>query len=241
VRALRDPALRAQILGEQAEFHDPLAAYIALSFHKLFALGDPPDYEPTREQSVAARAEREGKRAEEIAYDLLLERDGRALLYFPLLNYTDFDFEPIRTMLLHPNSVFSLADGGAHCGLICDASAPTYLLAYWARDRRRGERLPLEYVVHRQSRHTAALYGLDDRGALAPGMKADVNVIDFDKLGIRAPQMVFDLPANGRRLIQNATGYRATVKSGAVIFEDGQPTGALPGTLLRGPQTVPHR
>ena len=241
VRALRDPALRAQILGEQAEFHDPLAAYIALSFHKLFALGDPPDYEPTRDQSVAARAEREGKRPEAIAYDLLLERDGRALLYFPLLNYTDFDFGPIREMLLHPNSVFSLADGGAHCGLICDASAPTYLLAYWARDRRRGERLPLEYVVHRQSRHTAALYGLDDRGALAPGMKADVNVIDFDKLGIRTPEMVFDLPASGRRLVQEATGYRATVKSGVVIFEDGQPTGAMPGALLRGPQAAPGR
>jgi N-acyl-D-aspartate/D-glutamate deacylase len=241
VRALRDPALRAQILGEQAEFHDPLAAYIALSFHKLFPLGDPPDYEPTRDQSVAARAAREGKKPDEIAYDLLLERDGRALLYFPLLNYTDFDFGPIREMLLHPNSVFSLADGGAHCGLICDASAPTYLLAYWARDRRRGERLPLEYVVHRQSRHTAALYGLDDRGALTPGMKADVNVIDFERLGIRAPEMVFDLPASGRRLVQQATGYRATVKSGVVIFEDGQPTGAMPGGLLRGPQAAPRR
>ncbi len=236
VRTMHDPQVRERILGERVEFDDPLTAFVCTAFHKLFPLGDPPDYEPSAERSVAAIAAREGKAPTEVAYDLLLEHDGRALLYLPLLNYAGFDFAPIREMLLHPNTVFSLSDGGAHCGLICDAGMPTFLLTYWVRDRRRGERLPLEYAVHRQTRHTAALYGLEDRGLLAPGMLADVNVIDLDKLSLLAPEMVFDLPAGGRRLVQKAIGYRATVKRGAVVFSDGEPTGALPGKLVRGPQ-----
>ena len=236
VRRLRDPEVRRRILGEQVQFESAIAAFVATAFHKLFSLGDPPDYEPSPENSVAAIAERQGKRPEEIAYDLLLERDGRALLYLPLLNYSQSDFDPIREMLLHPLAVIGLADGGAHCGLICDASTPTFLLTHWVRDRHRGERLPLEFIVHRQTQETAALYDLHDRGLLAPGMKADVNVIDLDALSLAPPEMVFDLPAQGRRLIQKAKGYRATVKSGEVIFEDGEASGALPGKLLRGPQ-----
>ncbi len=239
VRALRDPALRRRILDEQVEYDNGLVAFICTAFTKLFPLGDPPDYEPAPEASVAAIAAREGRTPAEVAYDLLLQRDGRELLYLPLLNYANFDFAPLREMLLHPHTVFSLSDGGAHCGVICDASMPTFLLTHWARDRRRGERLPLEYLVHRQTRHTAALYGLDDRGVLAPGMLADVNVIDHERLALRPPEMVFDLPANGRRLVQRAIGYRATVKSGQVIFQDGEPTGALPGKLVRGPQPAP--
>ncbi len=238
VRQLRDPAVRRRILEEQVEYPSAIAAFVASAFHKLFPLGDPPDYEPSPDDSVAAIARRTGRRPEEVAYDLLLERDGRAFLYLPLLNYSGFDFEPIREMLEHPLAVVGLADGGAHCGLICDASTPTFLLTHWVRDRRRGERLPLEFMVHRQTRQTAALYDLLDRGLLAPGMKADVNVIDLGALALGRPEMVYDLPAAGRRLIQKATGYRATVKSGAIVFEDGEATGALPGKVLRGPQRV---
>jgi N-acyl-D-aspartate/D-glutamate deacylase len=239
VARLRDPAVRARITTEQAEFADPLAQFVCTVFHKLFPLGDPPDYEPAPERSVTAIAAREGRTPQEVAYDLMLQRDGRELLYLPLLNYAGFDFEPIRAMLEHPNTVLSLSDGGAHCGLICDASTPTLLLTHWVRGRTRGPRLPLGTMVRRQTRETAALYGLDDRGLLAPGWLADVNVIDFEGLRLGAPEMVFDLPAGGRRLVQKASGYRYTVKSGAVIFEDGHPTGALPGRLLRGPQVAP--
>ena len=238
VRRLRDPAVRRAIIEEKVQFTDPLTAFVAAAFHKLFPLGDPPDYEPSPDRSIAAMAERAGKTPEEIAYDLLLERDGRALLYLPLLNYSNFDFEPIYEMLLHARTVVGLADGGAHCGIICDAGMPTFLLTHWVRDRRRGARLPLEFIVRRQTRETAELYGFLDRGLLAPGMKADANVIDLDALGLDAPEMLFDLPAGGRRLVQRARGYRATVKSGAVVFEDGVATGALPGRLLRGSQAA---
>jgi len=239
VARLRDPALRARILGERPAFPNPLIAYIAQSFHKLFPLGDPPDYEPAPERSVASIAAREGLTPEAVAYDLLLERDGRALLYFPFLNYSDGDFAAIHTMLTHPLAVVGLADGGAHCGVICDASTPTYLLTHWARDRRRGPRLPIEHLVARQTRDTARLYGFGDRGTLVPGMLADVNVIDADALALAAPEMVFDLPAQGRRLVQRVRGYRATVKRGTVTWEDGEPTRALPGRLVRGPQPPP--
>ncbi|MEE8580582.1 MAG: amidohydrolase family protein [Myxococcota bacterium] len=236
VARLRDPQVRRRILDEPAEGLNPMVAFISQSFHKLFPLGDPPDYEPRADTSVAAMAERSGRRAEEVAYDLLLQRDGHELLYFPLLNYADGDFGPIREMLLHPNAVLGLSDGGAHCGLICDVSMPTFMLTHWVRDRSRGERLPLEWVVRNQTCRTASLFGLEDRGLLAPGMKADLNLIDFDALRLHAPEMVFDLPAEGRRLIQKADGYQATIANGEVIFEQGEPTGALPGRLLRGPQ-----
>jgi N-acyl-D-aspartate/D-glutamate deacylase len=239
VAILRTPAFRARLLSEEIRFTDPLSAFVMSSFHKLFPLGDPPDYEPTPDRSVAAIAQREGRSPLEVAYDLLLQRDGRELLYFPILNYAETSFDAIHEMLLHPQAVLGLSDGGAHCSLICDASAPTYLLAHWVRDRRRGERLPLEWAVRSQTRRTAELYGLFDRGLLAPGMLADVNVIDLDALGISPPEMVYDLPAHAGRLVQRAHGYRVTLKSGRTIFEDGVPTGALPGRLLRGPQAAP--
>jgi N-acyl-D-amino-acid deacylase len=236
VRRMRDPAFRARILAETPEHALPVAQFIAASFHKLFPLGDPPDYEPAPETSVKAIAEREGKSPQEVAYDLLLARDGKELLYFPLLGYTHGNFDALYTMLMHPQAVLGLSDGGAHCGIICDASMPTFMLTHWARDRRRGARIPLEQVVRMQTRNTAALFGFDDRGALAPGLRADVNLIDFDALAIAPPEVVFDLPANGRRMVQHASGYVATIQSGQPIYERGEPTGALPGKLLRGPQ-----
>jgi N-acyl-D-amino-acid deacylase len=240
VRRMRDPDLRARMLGERPQTANPMLAFVLQSFHKLFPLGDPPDYEPAPEKSVAAIAKRSGRRPEEIAYDLLLQRGGRELLYFPILNYADGDFEPIREMLLHPQAVLGLSDGGAHCGLICDASMPTFMLTHWVRDRSRGPRLPLEFVVRAQTRETARLFGLLDRGEVAPGMLADLNVIDFDALALDAPEMVYDLPASGRRLVQRAHGYRATVKRGQLISERGEPTPALPGRLLRGAQPPPQ-
>ena len=240
VARMREPAFRTRLLEAEIDFSDPLSAFVMSSFHKLFPLGDPPDYEPTPDKSVAAIATREGRRATEVVYDMLLQRDGHELLYFPILNYADFDFECIREMLLHPSSVLGLSDGGAHCGLICDASAPTYLLTHWVRDRARGERIPLEWAVASQTRHTAEFYGLQDRGLLAPGLLADVNVVDFDALRVLPPEMAYDLPANAGRLLQRAEGYRATVKSGELIFENGEATGAMPGRLLRGPQSDPR-
>jgi N-acyl-D-aspartate/D-glutamate deacylase len=233
---LRAPEIRARILAEEPGTRDPIARALMRNYGKYFPLGDPPDYEPPQSASVAARAAREGRSPEEVTYDLLLERDGRQLIYMPLASYVGYDFEALREMLLHPSTILSLSDGGAHVGLICDASTPTYMIAYWARDRRRGATIPLERVVHMQSGATASLYGLRDRGVLAPGMKADLNLIDFDAVRLEAPEMVFDLPSSGRRLIQRARGYRATVVSGAVTFENGEATGARPGRLLRGPQ-----
>ncbi|NRA08543.1 MAG: amidohydrolase family protein [Myxococcales bacterium] len=235
---LREPAIRAAILAEGPLSNSPVASMLLAAFHKLFPLGDPPDYEPPPERSVAALAQRQARDPAEVAYEMLLEDEGRALLYFPLLGYSNGNFDDLRSMMLHPQAVFGLSDGGAHCGLICDASVPTYLLTHWVRDRSRGERLPLEFVVRAQTRNTAALYGLHDRGVLAPGMKADLNVIDLDALRIGPPEMVHDLPAEGRRLVQEIEGYRATVLSGEVTFEAGEATGALPGTLIRGPQSA---
>lgn len=239
VRRMRDPAFRTRILGESPRSGLPIAAYIAASFHKLFPLGDPPDYEPAPETSVAARAAREGRAAQEIAYDLMLERDGKELLYFPLLGYAQQNFDALHTMLTHPQAVLGLSDGGAHCGIICDASMPTFLLTHWVRDRERGPRLGLEEAVRLQTRNTAALFGFADRGTLAAGLRADVNLIDLENLRLAPPEVVFDLPAQGRRMVQRVSGYRMTIQAGQPIFEDGSATGALPGRLLRGPQPAP--
>lgn len=212
---------------------DPVALGLLSNWEQIFPLGDPPNYEPPREASVAAVAARDGRQPEEIVLDWMLEMNGKQLLFAPLLNYVDFDFEALREMMLHPRSVVGLSDGGAHCGLICDAGMPTFLLSYWVRDRTRGERIPLEQAIRLQTGNTAAVYGLTDRGTITAGKKADLNVIDTDAIRLHAPEMVFDLPAAGRRLIQRAEGYKATVMSGQVTFEDGEATGALPGKLVR--------
>ncbi len=236
VARMRDPEVRARILSETVRHREPLMIDVTSAFHKMFPLGDPPDYEPAPEKSLAAIAAREGRPAADVAYDMLLRRDGRELLFFPAFNYTGGDLETIREMLLDPHTVLGLSDGGAHCGLICDASVPTFMLSHWARDRGRGEKLPVEQVVRAQTRDTAALYDMGDRGVLAPGRKADVNVIDLDGLRLKPPEMVYDFPAGGRRLIQKAEGYRATLVAGVPTFENGEATGALPGAVVRGPQ-----
>ncbi len=235
---LRDPKIRARILAEGAELKlGPNAEMLTRRFDNFFQLGDPPDYEPSAEMSIAARARREGKTPEELTYDILLERGGTEFIYapitMPLTDYTARNLDFIGEVLREPDTRLSLSDGGAHCGLVCDASMPTFLLTHWVRDRKRGSRLPLEQAVKLQTRDTAEFYGFMDRGLIAPGMKADLNLIDFDRLHLHAPEMVFDLPADGRRLVQRADGYKYTILSGEVTFEDGRPTGAMPGKMIR--------
>ena len=229
---LRDPEVRAAILGWDP---DPITATsLDGAYARTFLLGDPPDYEPGHDRSLAGMAEAAGVTPLEVAYDAMLADDGQGLLYVPILNYAEGSLDPVRDMLLHPRAASGLGDGGAHCGVICDASMPTFMLTHWTRDRSRGETLPLEWVVKKQTHDTARLYGLTDRGTLEVGMVADLNVIDYDNLQLEPPHVVADLPAGGRRLLQGATGYVATIKSGTVTFADGTDTGARPGVLLRG-------
>jgi N-acyl-D-aspartate/D-glutamate deacylase len=232
VASLRDPDVRATVVGELTD-----GGLVFGSYAGIFPLGDPPEYDPGGERSVEAIAAREGRAPIEVALDVLLERDGVGLLYLPFANYADQDFATIRAMLLHPHTVPGLGDAGAHCGMISDGSMPTYLIAHWGRDV--AEPLPLEWLVSQQTRETARLVGLDDRGVLAPGYRADLNLIDEAELGVLVPEMVQDLPAGGKRYIQRATGYRATIQSGLVTFRDGESTGALPGRLVRGAQPAP--
>jgi N-acyl-D-aspartate/D-glutamate deacylase len=233
VAAMRMHAVRDAILGEESE--GGFAAWMGHALTKTFELGDPPDYEPDPATSVAARAAAAGTTPEALVYDLLLGDDGRALLYYPFENYSDGSLEPIREMLASPFTITGLSDGGAHVGTICDASFPTFLLTHWARDRTRGERLPLELLVRGQTLDTATALGLADRGAIRPGLRADVNVVDLERLAIRPPELVRDLPAGGRRLVQRAVGYRHTFVAGVETYVDGAWTGATPGRLLRNP------
>lgn len=232
---MRDPAFRARLLAEtDTKQSHPLARRV-MAFDSIFPLGDPPDYEPPRERALARIAEREGRSAQEVAYDLLLQDEGRAFLFLPFANYTAFNLDACGEMIAHPDCVMGLGDGGAHVGIISDASYPTYLLSHWGRDRQHG-RFDLSYLVKRQTSDTARAVGLMDRGIVAPGLKADLNVIDFDALRVEAPRMAFDLPAGGKRLLQRAKGYVASIVSGAVTYRGGEATDALPGKLVRGPQ-----
>jgi N-acyl-D-aspartate/D-glutamate deacylase len=237
---LAEPAVRTAILSEpdlpvdKSVLFDNMFAVVQHSLGRLYAIGDPPDYEPTTERTVAAIARERGEDPLATLYDLMLESDATAMLLLPLLNYSDGNHDAIREMLTHPAGVVGLSDGGAHCGMICDASYPTFLLTHWARDRHRGQKLPLEYVVRKQSHDTAELFGLSDRGTIAVGKKADINVIDMEALTLHAPSMVYDLTAGGRRLMQHASGYAATVVSGVITRRDGVDTGARPGRLVRG-------
>ncbi len=234
VAHLRRPEVKAAILAEESGFTGRFNHDIVHGFHKMYPLGSTPDYEPDPATSVAALATASGRDPYEYCYDLLLADDGQALLFFPLTDFAGHTLDPTFERLRHHGAFLSLSDGGAHCRLICDASTPTFLLTHWVRDRTRGPRLDLEEAVKLQTSDTAAVYGLGDRGQLVPGKKADLNVIDFDRLALDSPRMVYDLPAGAPRLVQRAEGYDATVVSGVPTWRDGEPTGARPGALLRG-------
>jgi len=229
---LCDPQVRESILGWEPD--ENTAKSLAGAFDRTFLLGDPPDYEPGPDRSLTGLAQANDTTPLEVAYDAMLVDGGRGLLYVPILNYADGNLDPVREMFLHPRAASGLADGGAHCGVICDASMPTFMLTHWTRDRSRGDTLPLEMIVKKQTQDTARLYGLSDRGTLQTGMLGDVNIIDYENLQLESPYVTADLPAGGTRLVQGARGYVATIKSGEITFDDGQDTGARPGQLLRG-------
>jgi len=236
IAMLRDPDFRKKLLAESVEHKSDIMRTVTQRFDRMFRLGNPPNYEPEPQSSVAWIAAGKGLSPAEVALDMLLERDGQEFIFMPAFNYAAGDLSDVRTMLVDPNTVLGLSDAGAHCGLVCDVSTPTFMLTHWARDRTRGPKLALEEVVRAQTSGTAGLYGLADRGMLKAGMKADINIIDFERLSLKAPEMVYDLPAGGKRLIQHATGYAATLVNGEPIFEQGVATGAMPGRLIRGAQ-----
>ena len=240
VSIMKDPEFKSRLLAETpVEFPVPLVMEIITGFNKMFRLGEPANYEPDPNDSFAAQAEAAGIRPIEYVYDMLLEKDGKALIYHPLFNYMPGNLDFVEKMLKHPYTIFGLGDGGAHCGALCDASFPTTLIQHWGRDRTRGAKMPLEELVSMQTQKTAAQVGLDDRGVLKVGYKADINVIDFEHLTIHEPTVVYDLPAGGRRLIQKASGYEYTIVAGQVAFKNGEPTGVLNGRLVRGTQAAP--
>jgi len=233
---LRDPEVRRTLLDEHAASSPTgFVGILHSGYDRMYPLSDPPDYEPTPADSVAGRATAAGVQPDELLYDLLLDDDGSRLLYIPLMNYARGDLGDVREMLTSPNAMFGLSDAGAHCNSICDGSFPTTAITHWTRDRDRGEQLPLEYVVHQQTQRTARHVGWTDRGVIAPGMLADINVIDHEHLTLHPPVLIDDLPAGGTRLMQGADGYVATIKRGEVIAENGALTGARPGRLQRGP------
>ncbi len=248
-REIRDlsPAARYARLQADADLRRRLTApraadapaYMGESFHKMFPIGARPDYEPDSANSIAAIAQRTGRTPQEVALDAIMADGGKGLLMLPFENYAYGNLDVVHDMITDPGSVLGVADGGAHVGVICDASSPTSLLTLWGRDRTRGPKLGLEYLIAKQTRGTAEAYGLLDRGLLAPGHKADINVIDFDALSLKRPEVVYDLPAGGRRLIQRATGYRHTFNAGVETVHNDELTGALPGKLVRGAQ-APH-
>jgi N-acyl-D-aspartate/D-glutamate deacylase len=233
------PDMRAMLIEQfPKRIPEGLPGFVMTGFHRMFPLSERPDYEPTPDGSLAAEAARLGKPVLDHVLDRLTESGGQNIFYMPLNNFAHGDLEDVRSMMTSPHALFGLSDGGAHCNFICDASFPTTALTLWGRDRMRGEKLPLEFIVHQQTARPARHVGWFDRGVIAPGYLADLNLIDFERLDLRAPHIVADLPAGGTRLLQNADGYELTIKSGVVTFENGRHTGHLPGRLIRGPQTA---
>ncbi|WP_339744628.1 amidohydrolase family protein [uncultured Maricaulis sp.] len=244
VERMKAPAFKAKILSEKSEklagpgssvppLADMLMEHIDYVAEKFFQLGNPPDYEQAAENSLAAKARTKGVTLMEMIYDTLLERDGHELIYLPLYNYTELNYDNVLKMMQHPQALYGLSDGGAHVGTVCDASMPTYMLTHWTRDRTRGDKLSLPRVVRMLTGAQADYMGMSDRGYIREGLKADLNIIDLDNLQMEPPHMVRDLPAGGQRLLQGATGYTATIVAGEVVIENGKLTGAKPGTVYR--------
>ena len=236
---LRDPAVKAQLLAEKSLIKGGLMQDLPTLMGQVFPLGDLPNYEPLPEDSVAGIARARGQDVMEVMYDLLVDNDGKELFYQPLGGYQGYSLDWQKQLLEHPNVLFGLSDGGAHCGVIADAGMPTFIMTHWGRDRTRGEKMSLEFIVESLTSKTARAFGMFDRGEIREGMIADLNVIDFDALQLHRPEALFDLPAGGRRLVQRADGYDYTIKAGEVIFEGGEHTGALPGKLVRRKDEAP--
>ncbi len=230
---LQLPEMRAKILSEVSVIQSGPMQDLEQLMRMVFPLGEQPNYEPTYEDSIAGMAEAKGCEPLALMYDLLVANGGRELFYQPLGGYQRYSLDAQKKLLEHPNVLFGLSDGGAHCGVIADAGMPTFIMTHWGRDRTRGDKLSLEFIVKSLSSSTAKAFGLYDRGLIGEGMIADFNLIDFDALRLFRPEAVFDLPAGGRRLVQRAEGYEMTIKAGEVIFERGEHTGALPGQLVR--------
>jgi N-acyl-D-amino-acid deacylase len=238
---LRDPQFKTRMLTEDSvypENSDVVELYKIITGGWFFQFEMDPDfdYEPTQAESILTRAAAAGVEGNEYAYDLMMKDEGKGFIYFPILNYADGNLDFLEALQASDDTVNSLSDGGAHCGTICDAASPTFMLQHWVRDRKRGGRISLETAVKRQCHDTARLYGLDDRGVLAPGYLADINVIDLEAVKLGKPWLAFDLPAGGKRLLQKAEGYDYTIKNGTVTFKKGEWTGETPGGLIRGPQ-----
>ena len=232
VARLRDPELRSELAAAPKANG---AFGLGNRWDRMYLLdADRPDYEPVAEDTVAARAARSGSTPEIIALDHMLSADGHGMLYVPFLNYAEGSLDAVHEMIVHPDTVPGLSDGGAHVGMICDGSFPTSMITHWTRDRTRGPKLLVRDVVRMQTRDTARTVGLTDRGVIAEGLRADINVIDYDNLTLRSPSVAHDLPAGGRRLVQRADGYAVTMVAGEITYRDGEATGALPGRLLRG-------
>ena len=238
VATMKDPAFKEKLLSEDpVSIGNPLVDEITQSFNKMFRLGEPANYEPEPDASFEAIAKKQNISPQEVAYDCLLEKEGKALIYHPLFNYLPGNLDYVERMLNHPYSISGLGDAGAHCGAISDASFPTTLIQHWGRDRKRGKKIPLEKLISMQTLETSRLLGITDRGVLKEGYKADINVIDFENLTLHEPEVLHDLPAGGRRLVQRASGYEYTIVSGQIAFKDGESTGVLNGRLIRNQVT----
>ncbi|MFT4796591.1 MAG: N-acyl-D-aspartate/D-glutamate deacylase [Candidatus Azotimanducaceae bacterium] len=230
---LRDPAMKAQLLSEKSHIKGGAMQDLPKLMGQVFPLGENPNYEPEAKDSIDGIAKERGLDAMEVMYDLLVDNDGKELFYQPLGGYQGFSLDSQKKLLEHPNVLFGLSDGGAHCGVIADAGMPTFIMTHWGRDRTRGDKMSLEFIVKSLTSSTAQAFGMFDRGQLTPGMIADINIIDFDAMRLHRPEAIFDLPAGGRRLVQRAEGYDVTIKAGEIIFRNGKHSGALPGKLVR--------